>query len=116
MLSNFLKLISPQLANRLRQQRGAIRLGGEFREATIMFSDVRGFTSLARRMEPDEVTEMLEDYFGRLVPVVSECHGSVDKFVGDAIVAVFEGRELIEQRPNSPRVIHDLLAVGHAGS
>lgn len=88
-LSNFLKLTSPQLAERLRHQRGAIRLGGEFREATIMFSDVRGFTSLAAQMDPDDVTEMLEDYFSRLVPVVSEHQGLVDKFVGDAIVAVF---------------------------
>jgi adenylate cyclase len=92
-LSNFLKLTSPQLAERLRQQRGAIRLGGEFREATIMFSDMRGFTSLAAGMEPDEVTEMLEDYFGRLVPIVFECNGTIDKFVGDAIVAVFGSPE-----------------------
>ena len=88
-LSNFLKLTSPQLAERLRQQRGAIRLGGEFREATIMFSDMRGFTALARAMDPDDVTEMLEDYFGQLVPIVFEHHGTIDKFVGDAIVAVF---------------------------
>lgn len=88
-LSNALKLTSPQLAERLRLQRGAIRLGGEFRDATIMFSDLRGFTSLARQMEPDEVTEMLEDFFGRLVPIVFEHGGLVDKFVGDAIVAVF---------------------------
>jgi adenylate cyclase len=88
-LSNFLKLTSPQLAERLRRQRGEIRLGGEFRDATIMFSDLRGFTSLAGQMEPDEVTEMLEDYFGHLVPIVFEHHGLIDKFVGDAIVAVF---------------------------
>jgi class 3 adenylate cyclase len=88
-LSNLLKLTSPQLAGRLRLQRGEIRLGGEFHDATIMFSDLRGFTSLAGQMEPDEVTDMLEDYFGRLVPIVFEHHGLVDKFVGDAIVAVF---------------------------
>lgn len=88
-LTNLLKLISPQVAERLKQHRGPIRLGGEFCEATILFSDIRGFTKLSAQMEPNDVTDMLEDYFSRLVPIVFEHHGTIDKFVGDAIVAVF---------------------------
>jgi adenylate cyclase len=88
-LSNFLKLVSPQLAERLTQYQGPIRLGGEFRNATILFSDIRGFTKLSSRMQPEDVGEMIEDYFSRLVPVVSKNKGMIDKFVGDAIVAVF---------------------------
>ena len=88
-LSNFLKLTSPQLAERLQQYLGPIRLGGEFREATILFSDMRGFTKLSAQMEPEDVTEMLEAYFNRLVPLIFKYQGTVDKFVGDAIVAVF---------------------------
>ena len=88
-LTNFLKLVSPPLAEQLTQYRGPIRLGGEFREATILFSDIRGFTKLSSRMRPEDVAEMLEDYFERLVPIISRHNGMVDKFVGDAIVAVF---------------------------
>jgi adenylate cyclase len=84
-----MKLVSPQVTERLRNHREQIHLGGEFRDATILFSDVRGFTKLSAQMEPDDVTEMLEDYFGRLVPLIFEHQGTVDKFVGDAIVAVF---------------------------
>jgi adenylate cyclase len=86
---NFRRLISPQLAERLKQQRGRIRLGGDFREATILISDIRGFTNLSTLLSPQDVTEMLEDYFGQLVPLVSKHQGMVDKYIGDAILAVF---------------------------
>jgi adenylate cyclase len=88
-LNNTLKLVSPQLAGRLRQQRGRVRLGGDFREATILIADIRGFTNLSATMSPHDVTQMLEDYFGRLVPLVFTHEGTVDKFIGDAIMAVF---------------------------
>ena len=96
--SKILKLISPQLAERLTQQRGRIRLGGEFRDATILLSDIRGFTNLSATMEPDDVAEMLEDYFGKLTPLVSQNHGLIDKFVGDAILAVFGSPDRDEQQ------------------
>ena len=88
-LANSLKLVSPQIAERLKQHRGRIRLGGEFHDATILFSDIRGFTKLSATMSPDDVTGMLDDYFSRLVPIVFKHHGEIDKFVGDAILAVF---------------------------
>ncbi|HXD30629.1 MAG TPA: adenylate/guanylate cyclase domain-containing protein [Pyrinomonadaceae bacterium] len=88
-LNNFLKLVSPQLAERLTQYQGRIRLGGEFREATILFSDIRGFTMLSSQMEAEDVSEMIAEYFGQLVPIIFKHNGMVDKYVGDAIVAVF---------------------------
>jgi adenylate cyclase len=86
---NLLKLISPQIAERLMRQRGRLRLGGEFRDATILISDIRGFTNLSATMSPDDVTEMLEDYYEQLVPLVFKHQGMIDKFVGDAILAIF---------------------------
>ena len=97
-LNNLLKLVSPQLAEWLTQYRGPIRLGGEFREATILFSDIRGFTKLSRQMQPEDVGQMLEDYFGRLVPIIFKHKGMVDKYVGDAIIAVFGSPAADEQR------------------
>ncbi|HXM36628.1 MAG TPA: adenylate/guanylate cyclase domain-containing protein, partial [Pyrinomonadaceae bacterium] len=87
-LNNMLKLVSPQIGQRLKQ-RGQVRLGGDFRDVTILIADIRGFTNLSATMSPHDVTQMLEDYFGRLVPAVFKYQGTIDKFVGDAILAVF---------------------------
>src|SRR5436190_8783862 len=87
-LNNILKLVSPQLGDRLKQ-RTPVRLGGEFRDVTILIADIRGFTNLSATMTPYEVTQMLEDYFGSLVPIVFKHKRLSDKFVGDAILAVF---------------------------
>jgi len=93
-LDNFQKLVSPRVRDRLQQHRGRIRLGGEFCDVTVLFSDMRGFTRLSATMSPDDVTDMLEDYFGRLVPIISRYGGAIDKYVGDAILAVFDADEV----------------------
>jgi adenylate cyclase len=96
-LNNMLKLVSPQIGERLKQ-RGQIRLGGDFREVTILLADIRGFTNLSATMTPHEVTQMLEDYFGCLVPVIFKYQGTIDKFVGDAILAVFGSPDADDQQ------------------
>jgi len=96
-LNNILKLVSPQIGERLKQ-RGQLRLGGDFRDVTILLADIRGFTNLSATMTPHEVTEMLEDYFGALVPVIFKYNGTIDKFVGDAILAVFGSPDVDEQQ------------------
>lgn len=95
---NILKLVSPQIAQRLQQQRGPLRPGGEFREATVLVSDIRGFTNLSATMSPYEVSEMLESYFGRLVPLIAQHQGMIDKFIGDGILAVFGSPQADEQQ------------------
>jgi adenylate cyclase len=95
--NNMLKLVSPQLGERLKR-RTPIRLGGEFREVTILLADIRGFTNLSATMSPQDVTQMLEDYFGGLVPVIFEHYGMIDKFVGDAILAVFGSPDADEEQ------------------
>jgi PAS domain S-box-containing protein len=58
-------------------------------DVTTMFVDVRGFTAFAEQFEPTEVVETLNCLFDLVVPIVAECHGHVDKFVGDGLLAVF---------------------------
>ena len=60
---------------------------------TILNSDIRSFSQLAREMDPDDVVEMLNDYLGVLVPVIFAHNGTVDKFMGDAILAIFGSPE-----------------------
>jgi len=68
---------------------GEVNLGGERREATIFFSDIRGFTGMSESMEPEAVVEMLNEYMTRMVSVIRAHHGVVDKYVGDAIMAIW---------------------------
>ncbi len=87
-LAKLVKLVPPK-AEEILRRRGRVRLGGDFRDATILFSDIRGFARLSAKMGPDEVIDMLIDYFSELVPIVLKHDGEIDKFVGDAILAVF---------------------------
>ena len=69
--------------------RGEVKLGGERREVSILFCDIRGFTPLAQGMRPEEVIAMLNAHMTALTLVVHEHQGVVDKFVGDLIMALF---------------------------
>ena len=95
--SNLLRQFSPQIAERIEQllkDRNDLRLGGERAEpVTILTSDVRGFTALTAHMEPNEVVQMLNELFSVCIPIIFKYNGAVDKYVGDAILAVFGSPE-----------------------
>ncbi|RHX93410.1 adenylate cyclase [Leptospira yasudae] len=59
---------------------------------TVMFSDIRGFTTLSETMTPNENFRFINDYLGMIAPVIKEHHGFIDKFIGDAIMAIFPSR------------------------
>lgn len=68
-----------------------VRLGDQVQqEMTIMFSDIRGFTSLSEQMTPDDNFRFINAYLGQMGPIVREYHGVIDKFLGDGIMAVFQ--------------------------
>jgi len=68
--ANLLRQFSPKVAEQLLAHKGRLRLGGRRSEVTILNADIRGFTQLAREMDPEDVVEMLNDYLGALVPVI----------------------------------------------
>lgn len=87
--STLLRQFSPKIAERLVRDAGRVRSGGERCEATILCADIRGFSELSKDTSPESIVEMLNDYFSCLVPVIFEHDGSVDKYIGDAILSVF---------------------------
>jgi adenylate cyclase len=91
--SNLLRQFSPKVANHMLTHRGRLRLGGQRGEVTILMSDIRGFTQMAHDMDPDDVVEMLNEYLRVLVPIIFANNGTVDKFMGDAVLAIFGSPE-----------------------
>jgi adenylate cyclase len=64
-----------------------IRTGGEMKELTILFSDIRGFTTISEKLTPDELVQLLNEYFGKMTEIVFATNGTLDKYIGDAIMA-----------------------------
>lgn len=81
------KVVSKEIADKIIKDQ--IPLGGEIREATVLFSDIRNFTSISEKKEPPEVLEMLNDCLTVLSRVIDEHEGIIDKYIGDEIMALF---------------------------
>jgi adenylate cyclase len=88
-LSNFQRYFAPDLAKQIGGQEGAIQLGGAKRRVVVLFSDIRGFTSISESMSPDGIARLLTDYFTEMVEIVFEHGGTLDKFIGDALMSLW---------------------------
>ena len=101
----FGRYISPQIAKEIvtRADAGDLQLGGEQREVSVFFADIRGFTTISEQLSPEGVMQMLNSYLSVIADAVVENDGIVNKFVGDNIMAVWNAPQ---SQPN-----HALLAV-----
>jgi len=88
-LSNFQRYFAPNLAKQIADQEGEVQLGGAKRPVVIFFSDIRDFTPMSEKMVPDEIARLLTEYFTEMVEIVFEFGGTLDKFMGDAIMALW---------------------------
>ena len=85
--NNLMRFLPGPLAEQVLSGNLDIALGGRTYHGTILFSDIIGFTRLSESMPPTEIVSMMNEYFARMVPCIEREGGSVDKFIGDAIMA-----------------------------
>jgi adenylate cyclase len=87
--AQFQRLVSPSLVDKIVSGELRLEQGGELREVTMLFADIRGFTSMSERTAPEEMVRTLNAYFERMVDSLFEYGGTLDKYVGDEIIGLF---------------------------
>ena len=85
----FGRYLSTEVMNSLIENPSALELGGEKRKVTVMMTDLRGFTAIAERLEPEKVVQMLNLYFEIMVDVVLKYNGTINEIIGDALLIIF---------------------------
>ena len=103
--NTFGRYVDPEIAEKLMKLPEASRLGGERREVAILMSDIRGFTPLSERLNPDAVISFLNRYFSRLIDVIQKHQGIIVDFFGDGVLVFFDPLD----GPAGP-VIHKCVA------
>ena len=87
-----------------------LKLGGKRAIVTVLFSDIRGFTSLSEKMSAEEVSMILNEYFAEMEPIISKYNGVINKFIGDAVMAIFgEPIQDINHAQNAVKCAYEML-------
>jgi adenylate cyclase len=103
----FQSFVAPEVVNQIIRHPEKLRLGGERRELSILFSDIRGFTTLSETLEPEAIVEVLHGYLNPMSEIVVKHGGTLDKYIGDAIMALFGAP--LEQPDHSRRACRTAL-------
>lgn len=82
------RFLSPEVAE-MAAANPDVRLGGTKQKVTVMFADIRGFTTMSEGMDPDRIVDLLNEYFTRVTDVIFDHEGMIDKYIGDSVMAVF---------------------------
>lgn len=85
----FERFVAPQVVERMLQNPAAVKLGGEMQEITVLFADLEGFTGMSERMHPEKLLSILNGYHQLIVDTVQQYSGTVDKFLGDGIMVLY---------------------------
>lgn len=85
----YARFFSPLVARQIAEDRSGKAMAAKRRPITVLFSDIRDFTSISESLAPEDVVELLSEYFNTMVPIVLKHGGTLDKYVGDAIMGLF---------------------------
>ena len=83
------KYLSQDIMQNVVQNIDDIKLGGKKTNVTVLFADIRGFTSMSEKMTAEEVSVILNEYFSEIEPIITKYNGVINKFIGDAVMAIF---------------------------
>jgi adenylate cyclase len=97
--STFGRYLSDEIVVQLLENPEGLEMGGDLREVTIMMSDICGFTSLAEHLPPPQVVSLLNRYFEHMTDIIFSHQGTIDEFLGDAILAVFGAPHRLDNDP-----------------
>ena len=101
----FSKYVSPEIIEEILQDPSKLRLGGDRRKLTVLFSDIRSFTTYSEKRSPEEIVSILNEYLDAMTKVIVEHKGTLDKYVGDEIMAVFGAPSYEEPEVSSQRAV-----------
>lgn len=83
------RYLPPQVANLILDSGGASRLNGELQQVTVLYADIRGFTTMSESMDAREIVTILREFFSIMSTAILDCNGTLDKFIGDCTMALF---------------------------
>jgi class 3 adenylate cyclase/HAMP domain-containing protein len=95
----FGRYVTQEVVKRLLESDGALAMGGEMREVTLLFSDLRGFTALTADMDPEQVITFLNRYLEKMIEILIDYRAVIDEIMGDGILAFFGAPEPLEDHP-----------------
>ncbi len=87
--NTFKRYVSKQVVDEILDNDSRLNLGGEKRKVTVLFADIRGFTSMSEKMEPEVVVSTLNEYFSEMIDIVFKNNGTLDKIIGDELMVVY---------------------------
>ena len=87
--ATFGRYLSDEIVDQILEAPGGARLGGDKRTVTILMSDLRGFSALSERLPPEQVVRIINNYLAAMTEVIKKHKGTIDEFIGDAILAIF---------------------------
>ncbi len=104
------KYLSQDIMKNVVQNIDDVKLGGKKATVTVLFSDIRGFTSMSENMTAEEVSVILNEYFSEMEPIISKYNGVINKFIGDAVMAIFgEPIQDINHAQNAVKCAYEML-------
>ncbi|MEO1269748.1 MAG: adenylate/guanylate cyclase domain-containing protein [Myxococcota bacterium] len=107
--SVFGRYVVPDVVDEILKDNNNLKLGGELRDVTVVFSDIRGYSTLSETMNPEEIIELLNVYFGAMSEIITAERGTIIEFEGDAILTVFGAP--VHQNDHAPRALRTALSM-----